>query len=451
MKPTILLAGLLALPFSHLATAQSTRSIPNFANANLVLGDADFRGGGPPAPAASSFSFANDVAVDPVTRKVFVADVFRVLRFASADALANGAAAEAVFGQGNFDTQTSPSTPNESRFAALGICLDRNGRLWVADPNNRRVLRFDGANTAGNFPAATRVYGQPNFTDNSFRVTSATSIAGPTDVLVDSNDRLWVVDSGVNRILRFDDISNKPNGAAADGVLGQTSFTGVSSGLSQSKMESPRAIDISANGTLFVSDSLNNRVLRFDNAAGLANGANASAVLGQPDFVSRTIDVTASRMHNPRGLSIAADDTLWITDFQNARALRFDNASAKANGAAADGVLGQPDFFTDRQDNNNQGTFLKNSQGFLFPEYIFVDNPRGSVWVSDGQNGRVLRFGGASGGTNPPPAGGDNVQPALALSGKVPKSTKAKASPSREPRATMSVSQECNTALALVL
>ncbi len=423
VKTTALITGIAALWFAGSAAAQSTKSIPNFSAANLVLGDTDFRGGGSSGTTGASNltqSLTGDVAVDATTRKVFVADGFRVLRFTNADALANGAAAEAVFGQGNFESSTSIDTANENRFAAIGIFVDSQGRLWIADINNRRVLRFDNANTSGNFPAATRVYGQPDFTTRTQRF-NAQGMAGPTDVVVDSNDRLWVADASNNRVLRFDNITNKPNGAAADGVLGQTTLDtgggGGPEGLSQSKMDLPYALAVSSSGILFVSDRDNHRVLRFDNAAGLANGANATAVLGQPNFTTNSIDLLATKMNQPSGLSISTDDTLWVADKYNARALRFDNASTKGNGAGADGVLGQPDFFSNVQNNNTQGAFSQNSQGFSFPEHVFVDNAKGGVWVSDSQNRRVLRFSVAGSSS------GDTIKPILNV-GKVPKSTK---------------------------
>jgi DNA-binding beta-propeller fold protein YncE len=91
-------------------------------------------------------------------------------------------------------------------------------------------------------------------------------MAGPTDVVVDGNDRLWVADANNNRVLRFDNITTKPNGAAADGVLGQTTLNtggGVGpSGLSQSKMDTPFALAVSSGGSLYVSDRDNHRVFR---------------------------------------------------------------------------------------------------------------------------------------------------------------------------------------------
>jgi sugar lactone lactonase YvrE len=430
MKNIALITGAAALFVANIAPAQSTKAIPNFSAANLVLGRADFRGN-TAGNGARDFTTGDvgEVAIDPTTRKVFVADAFRVLRFASADALASGAAAEAVFGQGNFETNATPDIPNENRFSAVGIHLDTQGRLWIADINNVRVLRFDNASTLGNFPAATRVYGQANFTSKVQRF-NAEGMAGPTDVVVDANDRLWVADANNNRVLRFDNITNKPNGAAADAVLGQTILnTGGGAGpegLSQSKMDLPYALAVSSTGSLFVSERDNNRVLRFDNAATLANGANANVVLGQPDFTTKSLDLVAAKMNQPSGISLSSDDTLWVADRYYARITRFDNASTKGNGAAADGVLGQPDLFSDKQNNNTQGFFTENSQGLLFPAHVFVDNVKGAVWVSDTQNRRVLRFSVAS-VTPPitPPPSGDKVQPVLTV-GKTLKSTKAK-------------------------
>jgi hypothetical protein len=68
---------------------------------------------------------------------------------------------------------------------------------------------------------------------------------------------------------------------------------------------------------------VNSRVLRFDNAATLANGAPADGVLGQPDFTSGLFDTTQSTMHFPRGLAIDSAGSLWVADNNNNRVLRF--------------------------------------------------------------------------------------------------------------------------------
>ena len=51
-------------------------------------------------------------------------------------------------------------------------------------------------------------------------------------------------------------------------------------------MNKPNSVFGDNNGAIYVSDFLNSRILRFDNAALKANGANADGVLGQSDFAS---------------------------------------------------------------------------------------------------------------------------------------------------------------------
>jgi DNA-binding beta-propeller fold protein YncE len=127
---------------------------------------------------------------------------------------------------------------------------------------------------------------------------------------------------------------------------------------------------------LWVADNGNNRALRFDDAAGKANGAAADSVLGQPDFTSRAAAVTASGMNDPYGVAVDSADRLWVADYLNNRVLRF-------NGASADVVLGQPDV--------TSGLFAVTASGMLFPHGVVVDSA-GYLWVADG--GRVLRFDG---------------------------------------------------------
>src|SRR6059036_564201 len=75
------------------------------------------------------------------------------------------------------------------------------------------------------------------------------------------------------------------------------------------------------------------------------NGQAASLVLGQADFTSSAFVTTASGMSSPEG--VAVDPTsgkVFVADSGNHRVLRFASDAALVSGAAADGVLGQPNF-----------------------------------------------------------------------------------------------------------
>ena len=129
-------------------------------------------------------------------------------------------------------------------------------------------------------------------------------------------------------------------------VLGQIDFTSSDDfPTTQSRMCGPNGVAVDNDGRVWVADVCNNRVLRFASLAALSNGSAAEGVLGQPDFTSSNAATTQSGMSHPYGVAVDNAGRLWVADLSNNRVLRFDNAAGKANGANADGVLGQLDFY----------------------------------------------------------------------------------------------------------
>ncbi|MBX7245500.1 MAG: NHL repeat-containing protein [Candidatus Sumerlaeaceae bacterium] len=260
----------------------------------------------------------------------------------------NGQAAEYVIGQPNF-TSTASTCTATGVSKCTGVAVDvPNGKLYVADSLNNRVLRFSYPIT-GNAPAAELVFGQPDFTTSTANNggIGASSLSYPTGMVVDSTGRLFVCDLNNHRVLQFDSAhtigSNKPS---ADRVLGQSSFTAGSSGTSASRFWTPRSVAVDTTGSLYVADFENHRVLRFDSASSKANGASADGVLGQSNFTSNGSNYfskNATGMANPAGCAVYGG-YLYVTEYWNERVLRFDAAAQKSNGGAADGLLGASAF-----------------------------------------------------------------------------------------------------------
>ncbi|MGB5873209.1 MAG: T9SS type A sorting domain-containing protein, partial [Bacteroidota bacterium] len=203
-------------------------------------------------------------------------------------------------------------------------------------------------------------------------------------VTVDGAGTVWVSDQINDRVLRFDNAASKPNGADADGVLGQKDFTSKVQDTSRSGMNVPRGLAVDAEGRLWVATSFNHRVMRFDNAAAKPNGADADGVLGQQDFTSAVQATTPDGMREPIGVALDQTGRLYVTDNRNNRVLWFDSAASKPNGASADGVFGQPDF------TSNEDTIT--DRGMWGPWGVTVEKVNGRIWVADSENQRVLRF-----------------------------------------------------------
>lgn len=332
---------LACLLFSNFLFSQAPLS--NNMPASGVLGQMNFTTN-QSGFASNNLNSPSGVAVDAKTGKLFVVDRYnnRVLRWSSSDKMRNGADAEAVLGQPDFKTVTSGIS--DAKFNdPLRAYVDSTGKLWVSDYLNNRVLRFDNASSKPSGSAADAVLGQPDFTSNSGS-TSANRMKGPVGVFVDVKGRLWVTDRLNHRVLRFDNPSSKSNGAAADGVLGQPDFSTNASGVSATKMNKPMGVYADAMDHLWVCEDDNNRVIRFDTISAKANGAAADGVLGQPDLNTNLKNQSRNGVSNIRGVYGDAAGRLYITDESNNRILVYNHAASQPNGAFADFVLGQPDF-----------------------------------------------------------------------------------------------------------
>lgn len=360
----------------------SAQTLRTYQSADAVLGQPVFSLA-QVGSGQTGMDFPLDVAIDPASGKVFVSDADnnRVLRFSSAAAMTNGSPAEAVLGQPDFNTVTAGTSATKMDIPD-GLAIGPDGSLWVADAFNNRVLRFDNAATIASGSGADGVLGQSDFITFASGL-SATRMDGPAGITVSANGTLWVADTFNNRVLRFDNAASKADGAAADGVLGQPNFVTELAAADRDGLSRPMDVAVSASGVLFVADRLNHRVLRFDNAAGKANGADAEGVLGQVDFTSTGFDRTQTTFASPYGVALNAAGDLFVADFGNLRVLGFFRAATLADGAPANVVLGQPDF-----------TAVENvisAKSVGQPDGLDFDAD-GRLWVAQGNRYRVTRF-----------------------------------------------------------
>ncbi|MEZ4701653.1 MAG: T9SS type A sorting domain-containing protein [Rhodothermales bacterium] len=317
---------------------------------------------------------------------------------ALAQPFANGADADGVLGQIDLASNT-PDTQAEILRYPRDMAIGPTGKLFVADCNNSRVLRWASADAMLDASDAEAVLGQVNFTDglsNGGGALGDWTVQCPYSVAVDAAGSLWVSDQANNRILRFDNAESLTDGASADGVLGQADFVSNSANRGGSAaantLYSPRGIAVDAAGRLWVADQGNHRVLRYDNASAKADGADADGVLGQPLFTSATRDqddmgTIAAGMNSPYDTAVDENGVLWVADKNNSRIMRWDNAAAASNGANADGVLGQPTLAAGQANQGGAASASTLNQ----PLAVAVD-ALGHLWVADRNNNRLLWY-----------------------------------------------------------
>jgi uncharacterized protein (TIGR03437 family) len=236
--------------------------------------------------------------------------------------------------------------------------------LAVADTDNNRVLIWNSIPTTMNQPADI-VLGQADFTHSVVSdPPTPSSLRGPQGVWIE-NGKLFIADTQDYRVLIWNSIPSA-NNQPADLVLGQSSFNvGTQSACDPTKTNYVSAanelcnpVSVTSDGShVFVADLGFNRVLIW-NSIPSSNGQNADIVVGQPDMVSAvpnnpavcangtgTQVQCANNMNFPR-YALSDGRRLFIADGGNDRVLIY-NTIPTANGVAAAEVLGQPNFGVD--------------------------------------------------------------------------------------------------------
>jgi sugar lactone lactonase YvrE len=275
-----------------------------------------------------------------------------------------------------------------------GLTIDSSaGKVYVLDDSGSRVLRYNLASATANGGTPEAVLGQPDLSGTT-PAGGPARIKTPSDVAV-YNGSLWVSDYGNNRVLRFDNAATKPTGSPADAVLGQQDLNGSALGHGRSEMSHPWGLAVDAAGRLFVADTSNHRVLRFDNAQTLPSGAQASAVFGQTGFTQFASGNSASGLTAPTALTVGngngGSTVLWVADSGNYRVVRYDSAHTVSTGPSASGLLGQNGFGKNvSPPSTNVSTFK--------PASLALDGS-GRLYIGDSNGHRVLRYDAATAGS----------------------------------------------------
>jgi len=168
-------------------------------------------------------------------------------------------------------------------WGTYGLWLDTDEKIYVVDWGNDRIVRID--NIDGD-----------NWLSYSGPVDDLFS--EPLDIFSDGDNNIYVVDSGNDRIVRMDDMTG----------TNWTTFGELGSGINQ--FDRPTSMFIDRNDRIYISDSENNRIVRIDNM----NGDNWISYENSSD----PFDI-------PWGVYVDSQGRIYIADRYNDRVVRMDD------------------------------------------------------------------------------------------------------------------------------
>jgi sugar lactone lactonase YvrE len=371
-------------------------------------------------------------------------------------AFQNGGNASLVIGQTDFSgLQNHAGTPG-GLATPTAVAIDASGNLWVADSSNSRILEFKAPLTTGE--SASVVLGQTSLTavGECLGTGSLGETCDPEGLAFDSSGNLWVADASRNNwVVEFK--APFANGESASLMLGGAPFSG---GMNDTSLAQPRGLSFDSTGNLWVADTGDSRLLRFN--APFTNHEAASLVLGASDFnssiqvsfdsylqnksaipgptviaidksgnvwVTNVFDLVtmfpppfslgetpsiivgdlslaanptsanSTTMNSPNGIAFDSSGNLWVSDTSYDRILEFTTPITTREAASV--VLGHNNFQTIFPALDNNSAIIATQSDLRSPDGIAFDSS-GNLWVSDQGFSRVMEFStsGAQAATN---------------------------------------------------
>jgi sugar lactone lactonase YvrE len=173
-----------------------------------------------------------------------------------------------------------------------GLAVDSYGNVYVADA---------GANDIVELP----------FAPNSVSVTLGSGLDQPTGVAIDPAGSLYVADGKNSRIVFIPNESTTQNPINLNPADQIVIITGLGT---------PSGVAISANGTIYVSDSANNAIYQFTRSAANINLGNALTAIGGQSAATNTAPADIISMGN--------QTAVFASPFTNETGLNSTNTSS---------------------------------------------------------------------------------------------------------------------------
>lgn len=212
-----------------------------------------------------------------------------------------------------------------------GIAVDSSGKLYVQDTGNNRIQKLTPS--GGFLDASDEDWGRSNLTD-------------PRHVVTDSQGNVYVTNHGNNHVVKMDSYLNH-SVAVLWGNLGS----------GNGQFNHPRGIAVDSLDNVYISDRLNHRIQKFDSAGNFL-------------FAWGTFGTGDGEFNEPAGIAINSAGNVAVADRVNHRIQMFDPSG---NFLVKWGSLGS---------GNGQ---------FALPEDVAFDS-LGNIYVADKNNHLVQKF-----------------------------------------------------------
>ncbi|HVU18429.1 MAG TPA: hypothetical protein VHD32_16110 [Candidatus Didemnitutus sp.] len=341
---------------------RASGQVTTYAGTAGSMGSADGSG------SSATFDFPRDIAFDPTSGNLVVADTGNHLIRRIAGGFVTTLAGSAGM------TGSADATGASARFnSPSGVAVDTSGNIYVADSNNDTIRKVTPSG------AVTTIGGTPGVAGSADGSGPVARFDHPTGVAVDAAGDVFVADYN-NDTIREGLVSTNSSGAVGGGTgsvngsgANSTGTTVSTTGLNGSgSFLHPGGLVTDSLGNLYVVDTQHHSIKRITTAGGI------STFVGTGSAGSTDGKGTAASFNAPTGITIGSGNTMYVTDTGNAtiRQITSDGTVTTIAGST-----------TARGNNDATGS----AATFATPTGISIDSSLGTLYVTDTSNHTIRK------------------------------------------------------------
>jgi sugar lactone lactonase YvrE len=208
------------------------------------------------------------------------------------------------------------------------VAVDERGDLYVADTMNHRIRRVDAKTGV---IATFAGVGQPRFSGDGGPSIHA-GLNEPAALAVHGT-RLYIADQSNNRIRMIDLISGIITSVVGTGSAG---YNGDGMLAAEAALAGPTGLAVGTDGTLYIADTFNGRIRAVDPATGVITTMVGD---GGEYRYQGPMEACSGSLSRPSGIAVDADGNLFLTDSDNHLVRRWERATRRVDRVAG---IGEP-------------------------------------------------------------------------------------------------------------
>lgn len=208
------------------------------------------------------------------------------------------------------------------------VVVDRRGHLYIADTMNHRIRRVD---VGTGLITTIAGLGQPRYGGDGGPAVAA-GLNEPAALAVSDAGTLYIADQSNNRVRAIDLSSGVIRTVAG---TGSAEYNGDGMPANESALAGPSGLAIGSDGTLYIADTFNGRIRAVDPETGLIRTVVGD---GGEYRYQGAVEPPSVSLSRPSGIAVDAEGNLFITDSDNHLVRRWDRATGRLERLAGVGV-----------------------------------------------------------------------------------------------------------------